>query len=185
MSNLNAFYAAGGDIVLFSGGKEISGPNDTGILCGRAKWVAAARAQAFPNPGIGRPLKVSKEQLVGLVLALRRFAGQDEAARMARWQAMAERMRDALLGIDGVQAEVNLPERGGRPLCIPRTRVAIDEAVVGRTIQQLDEMLEGGNPMVAVFADVAHGAIWLTPQHLEDGQELQVAERVGEVLRQA
>ncbi len=185
VSNLNAFYAAGGDIVLFSGGKEISGPNDTGILCGKAEWVAAARAQAFPNPGIGRPLKVSKEQLVGLVFALRRFAGQDEGARMARWQAMAERMRDALQGIDGVQAEVRLPERGGRPLCIPRTRVAIDEAVVGRTIQQLDEMLEGGNPMVAIFADVAHSAIWLTPQHLEDGQELQVAERVGEVLRQA
>ena len=45
VSNLNAFYAAGGDLVLFSGGKDISGPNDTGILCGRAQWVAAARGK--------------------------------------------------------------------------------------------------------------------------------------------
>ena len=66
---------------------------------------------------------------------------------------------------------------------IPRTRLAIDEAVVGRTILQMDELLEGGDPAVAVFADGANGAIWLNPQHLEDGQEELVAERVAEVLR--
>ena len=183
VSNLNAFYAAGGDIVLFSGGKEISGPSDTGIICGKAEWVNAARAQAFPNGGIGRPLKVSKEQLVGLVYALRRFAASDEPARLARWQGMAERMRDALQGIDGVRPEVAFPERGGRPLCIARTRLAIDEAVVGHTIRQMDDILEGGDPVVAVFADAANSAIWLNPQHLQDGEEDLVAERVGRLLR--
>ena len=182
VSNLNAFYAAGGDLVLFSGGKDISGPNDTGILCGRAQWVAAARGQAFPNPGIGRPLKVSKEQLVGLVFALRRFVAMDETARMARWQGMAERMRDAMQDVDGVQAEVAFPTQGGRPLVIPRTRLAIDEAVVGHTIHELDEILEGGDPVVTVFADTGNSAIWLTPQHLEDGQEMQVADRVRAAL---
>lgn len=181
-SNLNAFYAAGADLVLFSGGKDISGPNDTGILCGKAEWVAAARGQAFPNPGIGRPLKVSKEQLVGLVFALRRFVALDETERLARWQGMSERMRDALQDIDGVQGEVAFPTRGGRPLCIPRTRLAIDEATVGRSIGKLDDILEGGDPAVAVFADVAHSAIWLNPQHLQDGQEIAVAQRVREVL---
>ena len=183
VSNLNAFYAAGGDLVLFSGGKDISGPNDTGILCGRAQWVAAARGQAFPNGGIGRPLKVSKEQIVGLVFALRRFVAQDETERMARWQGMAERMRDALQDVDGVKGEVTYPTRGGRPLCIPRTRLAIDEAVVGCTIVEMDEVLEGGNPAVAVFADAANGAIWLNPQHLEDGEEMLVAKRLVELLR--
>ncbi len=182
VSNLNAFYAAGGDLVLFSGGKDISGPNDTGILCGRKQWVAAARGQAFPNPGIGRPLKVSKEQLVGLVFALKRFVAMDEPARLARWHGMAERMRDALQHIDGVEAEVAFPTSGGRPLVIPRTRLAIDEAVVGHTIRELDEILEGGDPMVTVFADGANSTIWLTPQHLEDGQEELVAKRVAEVL---
>ncbi|HJP32564.1 MAG TPA: aminotransferase class V-fold PLP-dependent enzyme [Candidatus Latescibacteria bacterium] len=183
VSNLNAFHEAGGDLVLFSGGKDIAGPNDTGILCGKAEWVAAARGQAFPNPGIGRPLKVSKEQIVGLVFALRRFVAMDEPARLARWQGMAERMRDILQGIDGVEGEVAFPTRGGRPLVIPRTRLAIDEGVVGRTIRELDDVLEGGDPAVAVFADAANGAIWLNPQHLEDGEEELVAERVGELLR--
>jgi D-glucosaminate-6-phosphate ammonia-lyase len=182
VSNLNAFYAAGADIVLFSGGKQISGPNDTGILCGRAEWVEAARAQAFPNGGIGRPLKVSKEQIVGLVYALRRFAEQDEAATMARWQGMAERMREALADVPGVDASVDFPTGGGRPLVIPRTRLALDEEVVGRTIRELDDALEGGDPVVTVFADVAGGAIWLNPQHLEDGEEDEVAQIVRAAL---
>ena len=185
VSNLNAFAAAGGDLVLFSGGKEISGPNDTGILCGRADLVAAARAQAFPNGGIGRPLKVGKEQIVGLVFALRRFASLDQEARLARWLAMAEAMRDALQDIDGVEADVGYPIHGGRPLIIPRTRLALDLAHIGRTIGELDAMLEGGTPAVAVFADARNSAIWLNPQHLEDGEEIAVAQRVGEVLRGA
>ena len=182
VSNLHAFYDAGADIVLFSGGKQISGPNDTGILCGRAEWVAAARGQAFPNEGIGRGLKVSKEQIVGLVYALRRFAAQDDIASIARWRGMAQRMVDALQGIDGVCGEVALPTEGARPLCIPRARLAIDEGVVGYTIRELDDLLEAGSPAVAVFADAAHSAIWLNPQHLEDGEEEAVARRLSEVL---
>ena len=58
-----------------------------------------------------------------------------------------------------------------------QTRLAIDEGVVGRTIRELDDVLEGGDPAVAVFADAANGAIWLNPQHLEDGEEELVAER--------
>ena len=61
VGNLQAFLQAGGDLVIFSGGKDIAGPNDSGILCGRGDLIAAARAQAFPNGPIGRPLKVSKE----------------------------------------------------------------------------------------------------------------------------
>ena len=114
---------------------------------------------------------------------MRWFVAQDETERMARWQGMAERMRDALQDVDGVKGEVTYPTRGGRPLCIPRTRLAIDEAVVGCTIVEMDEVLEGGNPAVAIFADAANGAIWLNPQHLEDGEEMLVAKRVGELLR--
>lgn len=185
VSNLNAFYAAGADLVLFSGGKDIAGPNDTGILCGKTEWVAAARGQAFPNGGIGRSLKVSKEQIVGLVFALRRWAEQDEEARIARWQQMAEYMRDGLSGVDGVEATIGYPTGGGRPLIIPRTGLTIDEAVVGRTIGQLDEILEGGDPAVAIGADAANSMIWLNPQHLEDGEDELVAQRVAAVLRGA
>lgn len=182
VGNLHAFHDDGADLVIFSGGKEISGPNDTGILCGRADLVAAARAQAFPNGGIGRPLKVSKEQIVGLVFALRRFVALDEEARMRRWRQMAEGMCARLAGVAGVRAEVALPTAGGRPLCIPRARVCLDEAALGRTVAQVEAALEAGRPAVAVFAQAREATIWLNPQHLEDGEEEVVVARLVQAL---
>jgi len=182
VDNLHAFLAAGGDLVIFSGGKDISGPNDSGILCGRADLIRAARAQAFPNGPIGRPLKVSKEQIVGLVFALRRFKGLDEGERMRRWQGLAEAMCAQLQGIAGVEADIAQPTRGGRPLVIPRARLQIDEALLGRTVGQIEEELEQGKPAIAVSIDTGKAAIWLNPQHLTDGQENIVARRMVEVL---
>ncbi len=181
VDNLHAFLAAGGDLVIFSGGKDISGPNDSGILCGRADLIKAARMQAFPNGPIGRPLKVSKEQIVGLVFALRRFKALDEGERMRRWQEKAEAMCAQLQGIAGVEAEVALPTRGGRPLVIPRTRLRIDEQLLGCTVNEIDEQLEQGTPAIAV--SIASMEIWLNPQHLADGEEEIVVRRVAEVLK--
>jgi L-seryl-tRNA(Ser) seleniumtransferase len=180
VTNLSAFFEDGADIILFSGGKEISGPNDTGILCGRRDLVQAAAAQAFPNGGIGRPMKVSKEQIVALVFALRRFASLDWEARMERWQRMAQHMVDALQGIDGVTVEVAYPQSGGRPLCIPRARLAIDASKVGRSAAEVDAALEAGEPAVSALPIGAD--LWLNPQHLEDGEEDVVVQRVSEVL---
>ena len=186
VSNLRAFAEAGGDLVIFSGGKQISGPNDSGILCGRADLVAAATAQAFPNGGIGRPLKVSKEQIVGLVFALKRFAAIDWDAEIERWQRMADRMAEILTGAEGVVAtDVGFPAGGGRPKCIPRTRVQIDEALVGHTVNELDEILEQGTPSLAVGPHASAQTIWLNPQHLEDGEEEIAARRLADVLRGA
>jgi L-seryl-tRNA(Ser) seleniumtransferase len=182
VGNLSAFGAAGGDLVIFSGGKDIAGPNDSGILCGRAELIEAARAQAFPNGGIGRPLKVSKEQVVGLVFALRRFVGLDQDKRLERWGRLAQAMVDGLGGLAGVEADIAYPTRGARPLIIPRARLRIDEGVVGRTVEQIEEELEGGDPAVAVLPEAAAATIWLNPQHLEDGEEAVVVRRVVAVL---
>ncbi len=183
VDNLHAFAQAGGDLVIFSGGKDIAGPNDTGILCGRADLVQAARAQAFPNGGIGRPLKVSKEQIVGLVFALRRFAALDQNARLKRWQALAAAMCEQLNGIPGVEVDVAFPARGARPLCIPRTRLRIDTAQLACDIEQIESELETGQPAIAILPEPAAHTIWLNPQHLADGEEKVVAQRVAEVLR--
>lgn len=183
VDNLNAFAKAGGDLVLFSGGKDIAGPNDTGILCGRADLIAAARAQSFPNGGIGRPLKVSKEQVVGLVFALRRFTAIDQDQRMRRWQAMADTMCERLQGIAGVVVDVAYPTRGARPLIIPRARVRVDQTLLGQTVEQIEVVLETGTPAIAVLPQPSQQTIWLNPQHLEDGQEETVAARLAQVLR--
>ena len=180
--NLSAFVEAGGDLVIFSGGKDIAGPNDTGILCGRSDLIAAARAQSFPNGGIGRPLKVSKEQIIGLVFALRRFKALAEAERMERWQPQAEAIAARLVGLKGVEVDIAHPTHGARPLVIPRARLRIDEDLLGCTVGQIETELEQGQPAVAVLPEPAQATIWINPQHLQDGEEEIVARRLVEVL---
>ena len=182
VDNLRAFAATGADLVIFSGGKEISGPNDTGILCGRGELVSAAAAQAFPNRGIGRSLKVSKEQIVGLIFALRRFAAMDYEVQMQRWQTMAQSMCDRLRDVEGISARVDYATTGSRPLCIPRTRLQLDEEALGLSVAQVETALEQGQPAVAVMPEPSRSIIWLNPQHLADGEEEVVACRFAEVV---
>lgn len=118
--NLRRFIAEGADLVCFSGGKAIGGPQASGILAGRRDLVSSALVQMLdldlpdaqfvappefaplnqlrylPHHGIGRVAKVGKEEIVGLITALRRFAAEDPAARTARWTARLEALRGAV-----------------------------------------------------------------------------------------
>ena len=108
-SNLRAFIEAGADLVAFSGGKALRGPQASGILCGRRDLIASAALQMWdldflpelwnppatlidpalvrggvPNHGLGRAMKVGKEEIVGLLTALERFVARDEEDECAR-----------------------------------------------------------------------------------------------------
>ena len=118
-TNLRRFFDDGADLVAFSGGKAIGGPQASGILAGRGPLVASALAQmldldlpetqfrpppefgalsqlAFlPRTGIGRSCKVGREEVVGLLVALRRFTSEDTATRQTRWQSRLDAVRAA------------------------------------------------------------------------------------------
>ena len=185
VSNLRAFLNEGADLVIFSGGKAICGPNDSGILCGRSDLIEAATAQAFPNPGIGRALKVSKEQIVGLVYALRRFANTDFEAEATGWQERCQRMCDGLQGLACAQAEIAMATGGARPLVIPRVRVRVDVDALGKTLEQIDEELERGTPAMAVAMQPRANELWLSPQHLQEDEAEVAAARLRAVLTPA
>ena len=80
-ANLQRYLRDGADMVIFSGGKGVRGPQGTGILCGRADLIDAALANASPAQFIGRSAKVAKEEIVGLVTALSMFVEEDERGR--------------------------------------------------------------------------------------------------------
>jgi L-seryl-tRNA(Ser) seleniumtransferase len=113
VENLRAFIAQGADLVVFSGGKAFRGPQASGIVCGRAdliraigfhhqdmdvhpetwtyrQMIAEGKVLGPPHHGIGRQMKVGKEEIVGLLVALRRYLARDEAAEQAAWQARVD-----------------------------------------------------------------------------------------------
>ena len=109
--NLTRYIDDGADMVIFSGGKAIRGPQGTGILTGRKDLIDAARANGSPNQFFGRGLKVAKEEIVGLVQALNTFVTEDEDAENAVFREKSQRVVDALIEFPGLDAEVRHDKR--------------------------------------------------------------------------
>ena len=105
-SNLRKYVAQGADMVVYSGGKSIRGPQGTGILCGRADLIEAAVANAAPGQFLGRGMKVAKEEVVGLLHALQAFLAEDEEAENERFLAIAHTVVDALIEFPGLDVGV-------------------------------------------------------------------------------
>ena len=100
-ANLYRYLRAGADMVVYSGGKGVRGPQGTGILVGRADLIEAAAAQANPAQFLGRGMKVAKEEVIGLVASLAAFVDEDEAAETEAYRVMVQRVVDALVNCLG------------------------------------------------------------------------------------
>jgi L-seryl-tRNA(Ser) seleniumtransferase len=154
-SNLRAFTAAGADLVVFSGGKAIGGPQSTGILAGKRDLVASAllqqldmdvvpqrwsapdfvnrdRVAAPPHHGIGRGFKVGKEEIVGLLVALERFAATDDLARLQAMEVRLTRIAAALPGVETriVAGKVPTLEVSARDAAVALARLAAHDPPV-------------------------------------------------------
>jgi L-seryl-tRNA(Ser) seleniumtransferase len=202
-ANLRAFTEAGADLVSFSGGKALRGPQASGILAGRrdlidsvalqhqdmdvhvATWslrtklLDSGRLLGPPLQGIGRSLKVGKEEIAGLLTALRLFLERDEAAEQAAWLAQVNAVVELVAGRPGVQAEV--VERPGRST-IPQARVRWDEARLGLTGAALINALAEGEPSICVGGSGAGGEIAVAPFSLRPGEAEIVGRRLRELL---
>jgi seryl-tRNA(Sec) selenium transferase len=180
------FIDAGADLLVLSGGKAIGGPQASGILFGRRELVEAARLNANPYDNIGRGMKVGKETIVGLIVALERFVQDNHAAETERWNARARRVVAALQGIRGLSARYaeNTAGYGDADL-------TWDQAVVPIDRDGLRKKLAEGSPRVEVEVIITqeHGTtIWHATARtrvLRDGEELLVARRLREVFQGA
>jgi D-glucosaminate-6-phosphate ammonia-lyase len=205
VENLRRFIAARADLVAFSGGKAIGGPQASGILVGRAdliasvalqhqdmdvypatwtwrdRYLASGQLPGPPHHGLGRPMKVGKEEIVGLVVALKRFLACDHAAERREQEARLSSVVDALAGVPGVRA--SLLDEGQSPRPYPTAVLRIDEALVGRTVEALVNELIEGEPRVAVSQNLLQDkALTLYATALRPGEEEVLARRLWEVL---
>ena len=176
-SNLRGLSETGADLVVFSGGKGIMGPQSTGLVLGRKDLVAACIPNAAPNHSICRSMKVSKEDMAGIVRAVELYVALDHQAVSRRWAEQVDTVVRALQGIPGVQAErIDASYSEG----IPVARITLDAQKAGRSTADATAALAAGEPGIRVgeYGD----ALSINPQFLEPGEEQIVAKRLREVL---
>jgi D-glucosaminate-6-phosphate ammonia-lyase len=183
--NLFRFLRGGADLVIFSGGKGIRGPQSTGILAGRRDLVRAATLNASPNQAIGRAAKTSKEEIVGIVNALELFLAEDEAAEMARYRDVCASIVDTLRDIQGLRA---LVEQDCVNRVIPHAVVYFEPSWKGPSGKAVRLALASGEPHIYVQQGALQGGyadeISVDPINLQPGDEKIVATRLREELMQ-
>ena len=170
----------GADLVVFSGGKALRGPQASGLLLGRRELVAAARANGTPNQRLVRALKVGREEIAGAVAAVRRYVALDHEALLAEWEATVADWARALSAIRGVRAERLWPNEAGQPT--PRLGVTLSRAELGFGAPEVIEALWARDPRVAVLPGL-DDTLFMTPDTLNAGEASVVLDALVDVIR--
>jgi len=192
ISNLWNYTQMGFDLVTFSGGKGLRGPQCTGLLLGRKDLIEAARKNNSPNSNtVGRGMKVAKEEIVGLVAAVDWFLKQDDAAIETQCRQRADRIARQLSTIPTVQTQVFVPEVANH---VPHLLISYDQNRVKITGAEVMQKMRAGKPRIELnpstggapaSAGLPGGpntivvGVWM----LQPGEDLVVAKRLREVLQ--
>jgi L-seryl-tRNA(Ser) seleniumtransferase len=185
-SNLRRFIAEGADIVVYSGGKALGGPQASGILAGRADLVRSIALQhldmdvrlptwvkqglvddgtlaGIPHQGVGRALKVGREEIAGLVTALRRFVAGNDVQDWMAWLSMLDHIAEPLQSVPGLAMRLNDAASHG----VAHLELELDEAVLGFSAYEAVNWLLNETPRVAVVEQRAEfGIIAINPMVL-------------------
>ena len=178
-SNIRKYLDQGADLVIFSGGKEIRGPQSSGLILGDKQLIEACDANCCPNYGIGRPMKIDKETIAGIVKAIALFVKKDYTREMKRWEAMVLSMVKAFSAIPGIDVRRGFPvEPGIQPVDIPRLYIRSGRAPA----KELQDRLMHVNPVI--YVDVQGDELVINPQCLEDDEVAIVIDAVTGLLHQ-
>lgn len=202
VENLKRFIQEGADLVCFSGGKAIAGPQVSGILAGRAdlidsvslqhqdmdvvpetwtwrsRFIESGELPGPPHHGLGRPLKVGKEEIIGLMVALERYVNLDHEAERQRWLSDLETISDMVHGLPGIETTSRTYGTG-----IPITVVKFEEQVIEKSVAEVINALIEEDPPIAVNQGfMQDNAIGINPSVLQPGEADTVGLRIRQVL---
>jgi uncharacterized pyridoxal phosphate-dependent enzyme len=186
----NPYLEQGADLVAYSGGKCLRGPQCAGLLLGTKRLVEAARVNTAPHHGLGRGLKVGREEIMGMLAAVEAWMTRDHEAEARMWRTWLEAIASQVGSIPGVMTEIREPR--GLSNRTPSLLVRWDVARIPLTGEAVEQLLWDGEPRIAVggagsflpFPPNAEPTITIVPYQLEAGEERIIADRVHAVLSQ-
>ena len=205
IDNLKRFVSAGADLVTFSGGKAIRGPQNSGILCGRRDLIASVALQHLdaggfselwdppetlipkeklmgqPRQGIGRAHKVSKESLVGLLMRLKNLSKEKTIDEAKRMELLLDRIADA---VDGLPVETTIVHRASEGNgAVPTLKIKMDQKQLGKDAFTISRELRDGDPRLCVNdKSLRDNTLLITAINLDEKLANIVGERLREVF---
>jgi len=182
VENLFKFQKMGFDLVTFSGGKMIRGPQSAGILFGRKDLIEAAKLNHSPNEApIGRPMKVNKEEMFGMYAALKSYLERDHKKEWQGWLDRAAHMSAIFETVPSVKAKTKIAP--GPANAFPGIEVTWDQSKIKLSGEDIKDALKAGTPSIVVNGNKAMldvGVVLLRPEEVD-----LVANRIKQVLLKA
>lgn len=175
-SRLSEYVKQGFDLVAFSGGKGLLGPQSAGLLLGRKDLVDAAQQTISPNGGVGRGMKVGKEEIVGMVAAVERYIKTDHEAEARMLDGRVAEIIKTLSGLPGVKTDRFMPEIANQ---VPHAVVTWDASK--KTTEQVMDQLRDGDPPIMVLGQ-GPGKIMISVWMMKGTEHRTVARRLKEIL---
>ena len=184
-SILREYIDMGADLVIFSGGKGIRGPQSSGLILGRKDLIEACAMNGSPYHGVGRPCKVGKEEIIGLVTAIELFSDPEyERKELEGWHLRTGYIVETLSDLSHVTVESGFPKDFAgvqvNPGIVPVAVVTWDNKAIPMTKEKAASALLEGDP--GIYVATSRDGIVIAPHTLLPGEERIVAERVGAVL---
>jgi L-seryl-tRNA(Ser) seleniumtransferase len=181
VSHLWDYTNMGYDLVTFSGGKAMRGPQCAGLLIGRKDLVANALLNNSPHEDtLGRSQKVGKEEIIGMVKALELYLKEDHDALKREWQARLERVSRELTKIPGVSTSFFVPDIANH---VPHMQITWDSKVLLES-HQVSQLLRNSKPAIVIGGGEGRPGLTMCSFMLQPGEDKIVAEQLSRVLRE-
>ena len=179
VDNLFKFTRIGFDMVAFSGGKGLRGPQSAGLLLGKKEYIEAARLHTPPRgETIGRGMKVNKEEVLGMLAALELYLSKDHQAEWKMWEDQIDLISESAKSISGVETTIHVPPLANH---VPSLKIRWDQSKVNISPDNLRKILREGSPSIETVGN--KNEIGITTWMMVPGQEKIVAKKIKKILK--
>ena len=173
----------GFDLITVSGGKGIRGPQSCGLLLGRADLIEAAKLNTSPySDSVARGMKVNKEEMIGMMVALELFLKRDYEADLREYDRRVKAVVDSVGSMPSMKHSVDMPAIANR---VPHLKLVWDQSVIKISPREVQKKLREGEPSIEVNPATSDKELVIGVWMLEPGEAQVVAKRVREVLKSA